>query len=67
MLSGKPCKVTEMSTSKVLKILKFIKAGKHGAAKASIAGVDIFTGKKVEDSAPSTANIDCPVVKKIDY
>ena len=58
MLSGKPCKVTEMSTSK---------AGKHCAAQASIAGVDIFTGKKVEDSAPSTANIDCPVVKKIDY
>ena len=47
--------------------MKFIQAGKHGAAKASISGVDIFTNKKVEDSAPSTANIDCPVVKKIDY
>ena len=47
--------------------MKFIQAGKHGAAKASISGVDIFSNKKVEDSAPSTANIDCPVVKKIDY
>ena len=37
MLKGHPCKVTEYSTAK---------PGKHGAAKATIVGTDIFTGKK---------------------
>jgi len=35
MLKGFPCKVVDYSTSK---------AGKHGHAKATIVGVDIFTG-----------------------
>lgn len=58
MLKGNPCRVTEMTTAK---------AGKHGAAKASISGVDIFTGKNVEDSCPSTSNVEVPIVKKNEY
>ncbi len=55
MLQGNPCRVVDMSTSK---------AGKHGHAKATIVGIDIFTGKKYEDSCPSTHNMETPVVKK---
>lgn len=58
MLKGNPCKVTAYSTSK---------AGKHGHAKASIVGIDIFTGKKHEDSCPTSHNIDIPFVKKTEY
>ncbi len=58
MLKGFPCKVMEMTTSK---------AGKHGHAKATIVGVDIFTGKKYEDSCPTSHNMEIPFVKKTEY
>lgn len=58
MLQGFPCRVVDMSTSK---------AGKHGHAKATIVGIDLFTGKKYEDSCPSTHNMETPVVKKQEY
>jgi len=53
-----PCKVTEISTSKT---------GKHGHAKCSITAVDIFTGRKYEDSCPSTHNVMVPFVTKTDF
>ncbi len=37
MLKGYPCKINEYSTAK---------PGKHGSAKATIVGNDIFTNKK---------------------
>lgn len=43
------------------------KAGKHGHAKATIIGIDIFTNKKYEDSCPSTHNMEAPEVKKNEY
>lgn len=58
MLKGCPCKVIEMTTSK---------AGKHGHAKATIIGVDIFTGKKCDDSCPTSHNMEIPFVKKAEY
>merc|ERR1711881_8001 len=58
LIKGFPCKVMEVTTSKT---------GKHGHAKASITGVDIFTGKKYEDSVPTSHNIDCPNVTKTEY
>ncbi|EAS04502.1 eukaryotic translation initiation factor 5A (macronuclear) [Tetrahymena thermophila SB210] len=58
MLRGFPCKVTEMTTCK---------AGKHGHAKATIIGVDIFTGRKYEDSCPTSHNMEIPFVKKQEY
>lgn len=58
ILGGQPCKVTEYSTSK---------AGKHGHAKATIVGSDIFTGKKKEDSCPTSHNMEVPFVKKNEY
>lgn len=55
MLKDHPCKITEVSTSK---------AGKHGHAKASVVGIDIFTNKKYEDAFPTSHNVDVPFVKK---
>ena len=53
ILDGFPCKIQEITTSKT---------GKHGHAKASIMGYDIFDGKKHEDSCPTSHNLDCPEV-----
>jgi translation initiation factor 5A len=58
MIKEKPCKVMDISTSKT---------GKHGHAKANITGIDIFTGKKYEDSCPTSHNIEVPNISRIEY
>lgn len=58
MLKGFPCKVTEYSTAK---------PGKHGSAKATIVGIDIFTNKKYEDSMPTAATAQVPTVNKLEF
>mmetsp|Transcript_3611 Transcript_3611/g.7445 ORF Transcript_3611/g.7445 Transcript_3611/m.7445 type:complete len:158 (-) Transcript_3611:801-1274(-) len=58
VLKGNPCKIIEISTSKT---------GKHGHAKASITGIDIFTGKKYQDIAPTSHNLMQPIISRKDY
>ena len=58
MLKGKPCRVMEITCAKT---------GKHGHAKASITGIDVFTGKKCEDSYPTSHNIDAPFIVRKEY
>ncbi len=53
-----PCKIVEMSTSR---------PGKHGHAKVSLVGIDVFTQKKYEEVSPATHNVDVPSVAKKDY
>ncbi|KNA20867.1 hypothetical protein SOVF_048500 [Spinacia oleracea] len=57
-IKNRPCKVVEVSTSKT---------GKHGHAKCNFVGIDIFTGKKLEDIVPSSHNCDVPHVTRTDY
>lgn len=57
-IKGRPCKIVDMSTSKT---------GKHGHAKVHLVGIDIFTGKKLEDICPSTHNMDVPTVQRKEY
>jgi len=58
VMKGYPCKIMEMSTSKT---------GKHGHAKVHLVGIDIFSGKKVEDLCPSTHNMMVPEVNRNEY
>jgi len=58
VMKGRPCKIVDMSTSKT---------GKHGHAKVHLVGIDIFTGKKMEDLSPSTHNMDVPHVNRNEY
>ncbi|KAH9777972.1 eukaryotic translation initiation factor 5A [Citrus sinensis] len=58
VIKGRPCKVVEVSTSKT---------GKHGHAKCHFVGIDIFSGKKLEDIVPSSHNSDVPHVNRTDY
>ena len=53
--NDKPCKVVDYKTAKV---------GKHGAAKAMITGIDIFTGKKYEVSINTGHNIMVPNISR---
>lgn len=43
------------------------KTGKHGHAKCTFTGLDIFTGKKYEDMIPAHQNVDVPHVKRKEY
>merc|ERR1712070_1255397 len=55
MIKGRPCKVSDVSTSKT---------GKHGHAKCHFVAIDIFTGKKMEDLVPASHTTAVPFVKK---
>mmetsp|Transcript_40756 Transcript_40756/g.81652 ORF Transcript_40756/g.81652 Transcript_40756/m.81652 type:complete len:158 (+) Transcript_40756:35-508(+) len=56
-IKGRPCKIIDTSKAKV---------GKHGAAKCSFTGTDIFTGKKLECVAPAGAQLAQPIVDRTD-
>jgi translation elongation factor IF5A len=58
VFNGRPCKVVDIS---------FAKTGKHGHAKASITGVDIFNGRKYEDSVPSSHGVEAPIIKRTEW
>jgi translation initiation factor 5A len=53
-----PCKISAVSHSKT---------GKHGSAKCNFTGIDIFTGKKYEEIAPSSETVHVPVVSRKEY
>ena len=58
VFENRPCKVVGYTTAKT---------GKHGHAKANITGIDIFTGKKYEDSLPTSHNVEVPNIKRTPY
>uniref|UniRef100_A0A061R9Y6 Eukaryotic translation initiation factor 5A n=1 Tax=Tetraselmis sp. GSL018 TaxID=582737 RepID=A0A061R9Y6_9CHLO len=58
VIKGRPCKVVEVSTSKT---------GKHGHAKCHFVGIDLFTGKKMEELVPSSHNCESPFVTRTEY
>ena len=58
MIKDHPCKVVDFSTAKT---------GKHGAAKAMVTGIDIFTSNKYECTFSTGDNVDAPVVSKTEY
>ena len=58
MINERPCKISDMSTSKT---------GKHGHAKVKMVTYDIFTGNKLEAMSPSTHNMEVPNVSRNDF
>ncbi len=58
MIKGHPCKVVSFSTAKT---------GKHGAAKAMVTGIDIFTSNKYECTFSTSDNVDAPLVQRKEY
>ena len=58
MIKGHPCKVVSFSTAKT---------GKHGAAKAMVTGIEIFSAQKYECTFSTGDMVDAPVVTKTDY
>ena len=55
-IRGRPCKIVDIDT---------FKNGKHGSAKCSIVGEDIFlAGKKYELVCPAAFPMPCPLVTK---
>jgi translation initiation factor 5A len=58
MIKGHPCKVVSFSTAKT---------GKHGAAKAMVTGIDIFTSNKYECTFSTGENVDAPLVNRKEY
>lgn len=47
--------------------ISFAKTGKHGASKASITAIDIFTNRKHEASVSSSHNVPVPEVTRNEY
>lgn len=58
VLNNRPCRVLEKHSAKT---------GKHGHAKCTFVGSDIFTGKHYTDATPSSHNCDVPVVSREEY
>jgi translation initiation factor 5A len=58
VIKDRPCKVSDVSTSKT---------GKHGHAKCNFTAIDIFTNRKYEDIIPSTHNAHVPNVTRKEY
>ena len=58
MLKLRPCKVLEISTSKV---------GKHGSAKAIVKGCDLITDKILVISSTTTSPVWLPTVERKTY
>ena len=58
IIEGRPCRVVDITKSKT---------GKHGHAKAGIAGTDLFTGRRYETHLPTSHEIEVPIVERQDY
>ena len=58
MLKGRPCKIVERSISK---------ACKHGGAKIHFAGLDLFTGEKIEEIVRSLSDMAVPNMTRQPY
>ena len=57
VIHGAPCRVVTTHTTKI---------GKHGHAKTTYAGVDIFTKQRHEDSCPATHKVLVPEVGRFE-
>jgi len=57
-IEKRPCKIVDYDTHKT---------GKHGSAKCSIVGIDIFTDKKMVESLPADTHIEIPIITRREF
>lgn len=57
VIKGRPCKIVDVLTN----------TDEHGDVYVKLVGIDIFTGKKLEDQSPSIGNMDVPNVSRNEY
>ncbi len=55
IIDDEPCRIVEYERSK---------PGKHGAAKARIVGIGIFTGQKRNIVSPVDSKVSVPIIEK---
>ena len=55
LIDGVPCKIVEVEKSK---------PGKHGAAKARITGIGVFSSQKKTLMKPTSADNEVPIIEK---
>ena len=55
LIDGVPCRIVEVEKSK---------PGKHGAAKARITGIGIFSSQKKTLMKPTSADTEVPIIEK---
>ncbi|BDC19943.1 translation initiation factor IF-5A [Acidianus sp. HS-5] len=55
VINGEPCRVVEITKAKT---------GKHGAAKANVVAVSVFTGAKKTLMAPVDDQVEIPIIEK---
>jgi translation initiation factor 5A len=58
VIANHPCRIVNLTS---------VKNGKHGHAKITLVGIDIFSGKKYEDSFPASHTVYTPIVEKKEY
>eukprot|EP01028_Stygiella_incarcerata_P007414 TRINITY_DN30778_c0_g1_i1.p1 TRINITY_DN30778_c0_g1~~TRINITY_DN30778_c0_g1_i1.p1 ORF type:complete len:155 (+),score=30.47 TRINITY_DN30778_c0_g1_i1:487-951(+) len=58
VVNNHPCRIVNLTT---------VKNGKHGHAKITLVGIDIFSGKRYEDSFPASHTVRIPIVEKKEY
>lgn len=56
VVGGRPCKIVDITTAIGL-----------GQAKVHLVGIDIFAGKRLEDTVFSTHNMDVPLVNRNEF
>ncbi len=55
VIDGEPCRVVEIQKAKT---------GKHGAAKANVVAISVFTGAKKTLMAPVDQQVEVPIIEK---
>eukprot|EP00742_Colponemidia_sp_Colp-10_P003583 GILJ01003815.1.p1 GENE.GILJ01003815.1~~GILJ01003815.1.p1 ORF type:complete len:158 (+),score=21.84 GILJ01003815.1:298-771(+) len=58
LIRGRPCKLVAVSKHKI---------GKHGHAKVTFCGLDVFTRQRYEFACPASHAVDVPYVALVEY
>ncbi|KAG0286100.1 Eukaryotic translation initiation factor 5A [Linnemannia gamsii] len=58
VIKGRPCKIVDITTAK---------GDRYGQSMVHLVGLDIFTGKRLEDTVSSTHNMEVPNINRGEF